>query len=84
MLKFYAPWCGHCKKMAPAYNSFAKDMKGLIVVAAMDCTQPPNTSLCGRYAQEGYPTLKFFVIQEQNGKNKKVVLGTKFLLKFIL
>ena len=40
-VKFYAPWCGHCKKMAPAYAELAKKVhseEGGVVIAKLDAT----------------------------------------------
>lgn len=39
-IKMYAPWCGHCKSMAPAWEEFAQKMEGDdgIVVADFDAT----------------------------------------------
>ena len=76
MVKFYAPYCGYCKKMIPAYNKLAENLKELVDVVAVDCTDSMNQDVCGKYRIEGYPTLKFFVVQESEGnKKKKVVLG---------
>ena len=33
----YAPWCGHCKKLAPVYESLATNLKGKVKVAKVDC-----------------------------------------------
>lgn len=64
MVKFYAPWCGHCKSMAPAYESLARRMKEKnLPVAKVDLTV--ETELASRYNVQGYPTLVLFMAGEQ-------------------
>ena len=63
LLKFYAPWCGHCKKLAPTYERvathFAEAKGGSGVhVAKIDATEHPG--LAGRFDVKGYPTLLLF------------------------
>ena len=61
MLVFYAPWCGHCKAMMPAWGDAAKKVAGPgsnIRFAKVDCTA--NERLCGRFGVRGYPTVKYF------------------------
>ncbi|AFZ79557.1 protein disulfide isomerase, putative [Theileria equi strain WA] len=54
-VKFYAPWCHHCRKMTPAWEKLAKDLKGTVNVADIDVTK--NVQIGKRFAIRGYPTL---------------------------
>ncbi|XP_029022462.1 protein disulfide isomerase family A, member 8 [Betta splendens] len=58
LLKFYAPWCGHCKKLAPEFDKAATRLKGSVQLAKVDCTA--HTGTCARFGVSGYPTLKIF------------------------
>ncbi len=60
--------------MIPAYNKLAENLKDLVEIAVIDCTISSNAPICSKYRVEGYPTLKFFVVQEDE-KRKKIVLG---------
>ena len=62
LVEFYAPWCGHCKNLAPEWKKAAKALKGIVTVAAVDADAAK--SLGGRFEVKGFPTIKLF------GENK--------------
>lgn len=38
LVEFYAPWCGHCKKMTPEFEKAAKALEGIVKLGAVDMT----------------------------------------------
>ncbi|XP_078376471.1 putative protein disulfide-isomerase A4 isoform X1 [Oculina patagonica] len=61
LVMFYAPWCGHCKAMKPAYMEAADELYGKnarSVLAAVDCTK--EKSLSKKFDIKGFPTIKYF------------------------
>jgi protein disulfide-isomerase-like protein len=60
IIKFYAPWCGHCKHLAPAWLELYTTHSDNLNVAKVDCTLPETKNLCQRFEVRGYPTILYF------------------------
>lgn len=56
LVEFYAPWCGHCRNLAPEYEKAAKALKGIAHIAAVDADKERT-----EVQIQGFPTIKLFV-----------------------
>lgn len=65
LVEFYAPWCGHCKNLAPHWAQAATELKGKVKVAALDATV--HTVMSNRYGVRGFPTIKAFAAGKKDG-----------------
>ncbi len=58
LVKYYAPWCGHCKSLAPVWEELGEHYadNNDLVIAKFDATANEVAGLQIR----GYPTLRFY------------------------
>lgn len=67
LAEFFAPWCGHCKRLGPEFASAADNLAESnpdIKLAQIDCTE--QRDLCADFEIRGYPTMKIFKGDAEN------------------
>lgn len=85
LVDFYAPWCGHCKRLSPELDAAAPvlaTLKEPIIIAKVDADK--HTRLAKKYDVDAYPTILLFnhgVPTEYRGPRKADLL-VRYLKKF--
>lgn len=80
---FYAPWCGHCKKIKPTWNKIMKNHDGKkLKVIDVNCDE--NKELAKKHNIQGFPTIKFLPngldvsegsVEHNGGRSESELLG---------
>ena len=65
LVEFFAPWCGHCKKLVPTWERLAQKASGKFNVAKVDATE--NEGVARAFGIRGFPTIKLL----KDGKQYK-------------
>ncbi|KAK6938390.1 hypothetical protein RJ641_031898, partial [Dillenia turbinata] len=77
VVEFYAPWCGHCKNLAPEYEKAASILSSHdppVVLAKVDANDEANKELASGFEIRGFPTLK---ILRNGGRNIQEYKGPR-------
>lgn len=78
LVEFYAPWCGHCKQLAPIYDQLAEKFQDSkeIVIAKIDSTanELEHTKI------NSFPTIKLY----KKESNEVMFLVLIVLASFII
>ncbi|XP_009794292.1 LOW QUALITY PROTEIN: protein disulfide-isomerase 5-2-like [Nicotiana sylvestris] len=86
LVDFYAPWCGHCKRLSPELDKAAAilaELKQPVVIAKVDADK--YSRVASKHEIDGFPTLKIFMhgVPTDYYGPRKADLLVRFLKKFV-
>ena len=86
LVEFFAPWCGHCKNLAPTYEELADafaapSLANKVSIAKVDADN--HRDLGKRFGVQGFPTLKWFDGKSQTPEDYSGGRDLESLTKFV-